>query len=159
MSRMSSALSFPPLPCPSSTVSRRSKGTGQPTSAIVFTGIGSLSSAGKRVAAIVIVRGARAFARDHRRTQRIFWSTAHRKRRTIGRFFDPLQHLRTDTLCRFVRGDPIQVENLVCTVGGEFRTKLQSTTRNSPNAAPLLVCNFENVFQNLLGRQVALIGH
>src|SRR5713101_6433171 len=159
-SRINSALSLPPLPCPSRTMSFANSGTGQVISAMVFSSLGIFnSSACLGMAAVVVIGGAGAFRRDHRSSQRILRRTANGECRAIRWLLQSLQHLRADALGRFIGSNQLQVKNPVGIVSRIFFPQLQTAARNHSDAPPFLVRDFKHFLHDLLCGKIPLVTH
>src|ERR1035438_7825980 len=127
ISRNNSALSFPPLPWPSRTLSRLVTGRGQM----------NISDFHERVPAVAVIRRARAFAGHHGRAERPLRRAGFAERRTIVRLLQTLQHGGRDAFGRLLGGNRGDVEHAFRIVLGEFLADAIAAHGNGSDPAPL----------------------
>lgn len=111
------------------------------------------------MAPVAVVGGTSAFRRHHGRPQGIVGRAPDRECRAVGRLPQSLQHLCTDAFRRFIRGDQVKIEDLVCVVCGVLVPQAQAALRNHADSPPLLVANFKHFSYRPLRKKIAVIAH
>src|SRR5579872_3891653 len=125
------------------------------SSATRGTGQLRLNSVMTLASAIVIVRRARPFRRNHGSVERIFRCALHGKRRTFVRLLDALQNQSADALRRFAGGLDGRGVTPVGIILLKAAAQLESTRRNLAQPAPRAVYNLKDLSNPLLRRTVA----
>src|SRR5579862_1549334 len=153
MSRKSSALRRPPLPCPSTIRPRCSSGAGQTNEAVSVAAVSGMIS-GNGMASVLVISGAGALGRNHGRAQRRHRRAALAERRTIDRLLQPLQDQRADAFLRFLGMPVLHPVNAFGVKVRKLLAQPVSAPGDLPDAAPLAVGNLEHLSQDVLRGQI-----
>src|SRR5579885_445869 len=147
ISRISCALSFPPLPCPSTTVLRGVNGGGQE----------SVKSFGMahQVTSVVVIGGAGPLGRNHGGAQRRLGRALFRERRAVVRLLHALQHQPADARLRLLGPDAFHFEPPPRVELLKLRPQPVAALRDHADAPPRPVAGLEHLEHPALRLRVA----
>src|SRR5262245_23751443 len=103
-----------------------------------------------------VISRASALGRNHCRAERMLWSAAFSKRRTIMRLLDTLQHQAADALVRLEGCYLFDIKQTFGVMFSKFPPQFVATLGNRANTPPLSVAHFEHLIDELLGGRVPL---